>query len=216
MTFGKMKENFDANAKTIKMKHFSQTVEQIQALNEKYNKPVFGTVSPWSLIEKLAQAVDPTDRELYCTSQWIHTWQVLEAMEHIKDEEFLLAAILHDVGKILLTTNELPENIVCDNGLVVANIGLDNCILHWNHDEFGYMKFKNLVPYHVSWLIRYHSIRSDVLVHMDHKDKILKDKYFDQFKKYDKSTKSIYHLPKVNIDKYRRLVEKHLPPTMEF
>ncbi len=215
-----MKDKFDANAKIIKIAHWSQKPDQVKELNEKYKTPVFGMIEPWTILEKLALCIDPTDRELYGVSQWVHTWQVIEAMEKdgVTDEEFLLAGLIHDIGKTLLLTGEKPENIVCDNGVIESRgPGLDNCIMHWNHDEFGYVRFKNLVPYHVSWLIRYHSVKiTDAIPYMDANDRHLVEKYFNKFKKYDKLTKSIYNLPKVATEKYRMLLEKHLPPKIEF
>lgn len=217
-----IKDRFDLNAKLIKDAHWDQSPAQIAKLNEKYKAPAFGNVSPWSLIEKLGMCVDPTDRELYGASQWLHTMQVMEAMEkdNVHDEEFLLAGILHDLGKVLLLTTEAPENVVCDNSVVgkhTNGVGLDNCLLHWNHDEYAYMKLKTHVPYHVAWIIRYHSIKVDVTMpYLDQKDMALYSKYLVNFRKYDKLTKSIYRLPQVDTDKYRRLVEKHLPATMEF
>jgi predicted HD phosphohydrolase len=174
------------------------------------------------LIEKLAFCVDPTDRELYGVSQLIHTIQVLDAMEKdgIKDEYFLLAGLFHDIGKILLLTDELPENIVCDNGVVGSyseGVGLDQCIQHWNHDEFAYNRLKNYLPYPMTWLIRYHSLKitEEIKRYMNHSDKDLADKYYARFKNYDKLTKSIFHIPKIDIEKYRRLTEKLLPNFIE-
>lgn len=214
------KENFDHQAKKIKNAHWHQTIADVESLKIKYKESVFGLVSPWSLIEKLAICIDPTDRELYGVSQFIHTMQVLEAMEKdgVQDQEFLLASLFHDVGKILLLTNEAPENIVCDNGIIKQNgIGLDNCVTHWNHDEFAYMKLKNHIPYWVGWLIRYHSIKVDIVApYFNDNDKLLYKKYLINFSKYDKLSKSIYHIPKINLIKYQKLVDSYLPKEIEF
>jgi hypothetical protein len=207
---------FDQNAKKIKKTHWHQTENSVRLLNEKYEKAVFGEVSPWDLVEKLADCVDPSDRELYGISQLIHTFQALESMEkhNVKNEEYIVGAILHDVGKTLLLTGENPANVVCDNGIITGEkkSGWDNCITHWNHDEFAYMRFKNYVPHEIAWLIRYHSMnlkQSESFA--DARDKELIQKFLLPFKKHDKLTKSICHVPKIDIEKYKRLLEKHLP-----
>lgn len=213
--------NFSCYASEIKKNHWNQDIEIIQKLNEKYRKIIFGHIEPWSLIEKLALCVDPTDKELYCTSQWIHTWQVIENMEkeNVKDEELIVAAIIHDLGKVLLLTDELPENIVCDNGIVgnyQENIGWKNCITHWNHDEFVYMKFLNYLSNDYLWLIRYHSINiKSAYSYADDYDKRMIEKFLLPFSIHDKNTKSIYKIPKLNLEKYRKIIEKHLPRKIE-
>lgn len=211
------RQNFDEKAKIIKSLHWNQTPLKVHELKTKYQTPVFGAVNPWTIIEKLSLCIDPTDRELYSVSQFIHTCQVLESMEKagIQDEEFLLAGLLHDIGKVLLLTDELPENVVCDNGVIFATesgIGWENCVTHWNHDEYGYEKLKAYLPNEISWLIRFHSMKlNDTIKYANAYDKTLIEKYLIPFRDHDKLTKSIYHLPDINIDKYTRLVEKHLP-----
>ena len=212
---------FDGNAGKIKKAHWNQSANQIENLNKKYKNIIFGLMEPWSFIEKLSLCIDPTDKELYCTNQWIHTLQVVESMENKKviDEEFIVAGILHDFGKILLLTDELPENIVCDNGIVgeyKENIGWKNCMTNWNHDEFAYMKLKPYLSENYLWLIRYHSINlKNAYKYADSYDKKMIDKYILPFEEHDKLTKSIYNIPKLNLDKYKKIIEKHLPKKIE-
>lgn len=216
------KKQFDEKAAVIKQAHWAQTLQHTLDLNRKYASPVFGVVEPWKLIEDLGRCIDPTDRELYGVSQHVHILQVLNAMEEagIKDELFLLVGLVHDLGKILLLTDESPENIVCDNGIIgdyPAGIGLDRCTQHWNHDEFAHQKLKDHLSYEMGWLVRYHSLKmtDDVKKLMNKKDREIANNYYLRFKDYDKLTKSIYHIPRVDMDKYRRLLEKHLPKTIE-
>lgn len=215
------KNNFAIKASNIKKNHWNQNKETIDELNKKYKNIIFGNFDTWNFIEKLSLCVDPSDKELFCTSQWIHTWQVVEKMEmnNIYNEDFLIAAILHDLGKILLLTDELPQNIVCDNGVIGEHkekIGWENCITHWNHDEFIYMKLKNHIHKDYSWLLRYHSINlKHSYKYANDYDKNLIEKLLLPFSKYDKLTKSIFNIPKINIDKYKRMIEKHLPKTLE-
>jgi hypothetical protein len=211
-------ESFKIQAMDIHYKHRSQTVDDVYQLNQKYLiSTIFKQpISIWDAIEKLGFVSDPTDRELYAVSQLTHTLQVIEGMENdgIKDDELYLAGWVHDLGKLLLLTDEDPSNIVCDNFVVEGKEGqgLDNCILNWNHDEWIYMKLKNILSDEMSWLIRYHSINETSCVkYFDQKDRYFADKYLSKFKKYDKGTKSIFNIPKINIDKHRRLIEKLLP-----
>jgi len=206
---------FDKNAKSIHVKHISQTEGDYKNLYSKYKSaPILGEVTVWEAIEKLSFAIDPTDKELYNVSQWTHTLQVIESMEKKNEnEELIVAGWLHDLGKILLTTNEAPENIVCDNGIIKGKekSGLDNCLLNWNHDEFAYMRVKEYVPYHISWIIRYHSIKTECLKYMNENDMKLYKQFLIDFKKHDKLTKSIHHMPKIDLEKHKKIIEKHIP-----
>jgi len=211
-------ESFKVQAREIHNRHRSQNTTDIQRLNDKYQTTTIfeKPIQVWDAIEKLGLVADPTDRELYAVSQWVHTLQVIEGMEQagVKNEEMIFAAWVHDLGKLLLLTNEDPANIVCDNFVVEGNDGngLDRCFLNWNHDEWVYLKLKDFVSEEVAWLIRYHSINLDSCSrYFDQHDRQYAEKYLDEFKKYDKGTKSIYNIPCVDIQKHRRIVEKFLP-----
>ena len=211
-------EYFKSKAKEIHLRHRSQTVEDIQRLNKKYSENTIfkKPINVWDAIEKLGMVSDPTDKELCAVSQWVHTIQVIEGMEKdgIDDEEFIFAGWVHDLGKLLLLTDEDPANIVCDNFVVSGSrgIGLDNCFVNWNHDEWIYLKLKSFVSDEVAWLIRYHSINmNSCFEYFDQRDREYADKYFALFKKYDKGTKSIYNIPKIDIEKHKRIIEKFLP-----
>ena len=215
------KSNFDDAALLIKKKHFQQTVSDIKNLKIKYQKPIFGFVPIWQLVEKLNFCIDPTDKILYKTNQMIHLSQVIHSMEKdgLKDELLYVIAILHDLGKLLLLTNEDPANIVCDNDVVgnyPSGIGLDNCVNNWNHDEIAYERLKNFLPKNMAWLIRYHSInikRNQNFMNDD--DKNLCESLLIPFSKHDKLSKS-HNLPLIDWDKYRKLCEKHLPDRIIF
>jgi hypothetical protein len=169
--------SFLNNALAVSQAHEEQTLDSVLDLRRKYETPVLGLVEPWDLLERLAECIDPTDVALGCTSQQVHILQVLESMETagIDDESLLTAALLHDIGKILLLTGENPENVVCLNapvGEYQAGVGLDNCVFQWNHDEFAYMRLRDEVPEHVAWLVRYHSISiKDCQPLMDERDR---------------------------------------------
>lgn len=212
-------DSFNAQAKLIHEKHRSQKVEDVALLNDKYLRGSYifhKPISIWDAIEKLGMVSDPTDKELYAVSQWVHTLQVIEGMElaGIKDEQVYLAAWLHDLGKLLLLTNEDPANIVCDNFIISGKtgVGLDNCVVNWNHDEWVYLRLKNIVNDEIAWLVRYHSVNlQSCMSYFDQKDRRYAEKYLDMFRRFDKGTKSLHNIPKIDIDKHRRLIEKHLP-----
>ncbi len=213
---------FARNADAICLRHRQQTPETVAALRRKYDAPLFGRVSVWSLIERLAQCIDPTDQRLYAVSQQMHVMQIIAGMEadDVASEEFVLAALVHDVGKVLLLTDEAPENIVCFNepiGNYEPGIGLDNCVLQWNHDEFAYSRLKHYLPDGIAWLVRYHSIvRSTCDVYMDARDREYAARYLNVFERYDHGTKSPYFLPQRRIDFYRHVLDAWLPEAIDF
>jgi hypothetical protein len=210
------------NSARILRHHAAQTVEDVAALRRKYAAPVFGKVVVWSLVEKLAQCIDPTDGRLFCTSQLVHVMQILAEMEAdgVASEEFILAALVHDLGKVLLLVGEAPENVVGMNdpiGTYPPGVGLENCVLQWNHDEFAYTRLKDHLPEGLAWLVRYHSInRATCEPYMNERDRTYAARYLDLFERYDHGTKSPYFLPKVRIEDYRYVVEEALPSTILF
>jgi hypothetical protein len=211
-----------ARADEIMRRHDAQTIETVSALRRKYAGPVFGRVGLWQLFDMLARWIAPTDQRLFCVSQQVHVLQVLDEMERdgVDDDDLLLAALAHDLGKVLLLTGEAPENVVCMNrpiGAYEPGIGLDNCVLQWNHDEFAYTRLKDHVPDNVAWLIRYHSIDLEsVEIYMDARDRAYVDRYWSVFARYDHGTKSPYFLPRKRIEDYRETIEARLPATLLF
>lgn len=216
-------DDYHQQADLICRQHRQQTQEAVAALRQKYQSPVLGKVRVWDLVEMLGQCVDPGDRTLYCTSQFNHVLQMLAGMEKngITDPDLYIAALVHDLGKILLLTGEAPENVVGGHhkpiGEYEPGIGLDNCTLQWDHGEFAYMRFKEYLPDGISWLIRYHAIlRKECEPFMDERDRAYTEKYLKPFYKYDCGTKSPYSLPKVDLAKYRDLVEERFPEPILF
>jgi len=213
---------FKATRRTILNKHSDQTPETISYLNAKYQEPVFGEIRVWELLQRLAYCIDPTDTRLLNTSQYVHVLQVLEAMEKddLSDPVWYLAAVVHDLGKLLLLTPEAPENVVCLNtpiGETEPEAGLDNTVMQWNHDEFAYMRLKDYVPDEVAWLIRYHSIDLGKCEPcMDKRDRMYRDKYLLTFRRYDFGSKSPYHFPRPNMEKYRAMIEEAFPDPIPF
>lgn len=209
--------DFAARARAIESGHRAQSAATVAALRAKYQAPVLGRVPVWSAIEMLAQCIDPTDQRLFGASQLLHVLQILDAMERegAATEEFVLAALVHDLGKILLLTDEAPENVVCFNepiGAYAPGIGLDRCVLQWNHDEFAWMRLKDHVPDAVGWLVRYHSIVvARCEPYMDARDRDYAQRYLLPFARYDHGTKSPHYVPSRRIQDYRSLIERTFP-----
>ena len=209
--------DFAAGARAIEDRHRAQTAATVTALRAKYQTPVLGRVPIWSVIEMLAQCIDPTDQRLFGASQLLHVLQILDAMERegAATEEFVLAALLHDLGKILLLTGEAPENVVCFNepiGDHEPGIGLEHCLLQWNHDEFAWLRLKDHVPDAVAWLVRYHSIdMAKCEPYMDARDRDYVQRYLRPFARYDHGTKSPHYVPRRRIQDYRSLIERTFP-----
>lgn len=216
-----MREAYLRRAHAIQERHDAQAVEAVEALRRKYAAPVFGKVNPWSLVEKLAQCIDPTDQRLLCASQQLHVLQIIDSMEAegTATEEFLLVALVHDLGKVLLLTGESPENVVCMNRPISgeAGAGLEQCVMQWNHDEFAYSRLKGYLPDGLAWLVRYHSIvREACEPYMDARDRDYAERYLRPFARYDHETKSPLFLPQRRLEDYRHIVERALPATIMF
>lgn len=213
---------FSAQARAITERHDAQTAETVRALDRKYAAPVIGMVRVYDLLEMLAGCIDPTDPSLYGASQLIHVLQVLEAMEddNMTDPDMLCAALVHDLGKLLLLHAESPENVVGMNvpiGKYPAGIGLDNCIFQWNHDEFAYSRLKDHVPEHVAWLVRYHSIMlSKCKRLMNQRDRDWTRRYLVPFQKYDVKSKSPYAVPRKSLADHKEFVEARFPQPILF
>jgi len=214
--------DYFAQARAIDARHATQTVDDVEALRRKYEAPVFGSVRVWELIERLAVCIDPSDCALFCTSQLTHVLQMLDAMarDGIDDPELLLAVLVHDLGKLLLVTDEDPANVVCMNSPIGdphPGIGLDQCTFQWNHDEFGWSRVRGHVPDGVAWLVRHHSMDVDAVANlMDARDLEYRARYFDVFTHYDHGTKTPFHMPTVELDSYRELVENAFPEPIPF
>lgn len=215
-------DGYSQRAAAIEARHNAQTADTVAALRKKYAAPVLGQVSPWSLVEKLAQCIDPTDRRLLGASQQLHVLQMIDAMEAegTATEEWLLVTLLHDIGKVLLLTGEAPENVVCMNkpvSVCAPGGGLDNCVMQWNHDEFAYSRLKDHLPDGLAWLVRYHSILPETCEpYMDARDREYTERYLRPFARYDHQTKSPLYLPQRRLEDYRPVVERALPATIVF
>jgi hypothetical protein len=209
---------FAEQARAVNERHWAQTRETVAALKRRYDGAVLGRQRIWDLVERLALCVDPTDGRLYRASQLVHVQQVIAGMERdgIHDPDMLVAAITHDLGKVLLLAGVAPEHVVGMNapiGQYPRGAGLDNVVFQWNHDEFIYSRLRDHVPEHVAWLLRYHSIeipRTEPF--MDARDRAYLERYLRPFRRYDQDTKSPWSAPpRTILDKYRDLIDRTFP-----
>jgi predicted HD phosphohydrolase len=213
----KWRDEYEARAKVLYKDHFRQSPEIALGLRKKYERPIFGRMYMYDALNRLSECIDPTDTELYCVDQLVHTLQVATGMEEdgIDDETLILAALVHDLGKITELVGEKPEYVNGPNEPIGENqqgCGLDNAITTWNHDEFAYQRVRDFVPDHVAWLTRFHSLRFDMSKHlMDDRDREYYDKYLGVFRKYDLGTKSVFKLPERRLPHYKSLIEKYFP-----
>jgi len=204
----------------IQRRHRAQTREQVAALRAKYARPLYGLMNTWDLLEGLGACVDPTDVALYGASQQLHLLQVLTAMEqdHVEDPVLLAAAMLHDVGKLLLVAGEAPEHVVGSRAPIGAHepgVGLDHAWLHWNHGEFAYSRIKDDVDEPVAWLVRYQSIVPERCAPLfDARDRMYVARYLTPFRHYDQRFKSPFRLPPKRLADYRALAARLLPGTL--
>jgi predicted HD phosphohydrolase len=213
---------FAQRAGPILERHRRQSRESVLLLRKRYSEPVFGKVRVWDLVERLGGCVDPTDQRLFGASQQLHVRQMLDAMETdgFATPEWVLVALIHDLGKVLLLTDEDPANVVCMNGPIGehdAGAGLDNCLIQWNHDEFAYERFKDLIPDELAWLIRYHSLEIGRARHlMDDRDRERTARLLEPFAHYDHATKTPFGLPGTPLERYRDIVEEAFPDPIRF
>jgi hypothetical protein len=118
----RLHKHFRLEAIAIRERHAAQTAVQASAPRRKYEQPVFGEITTWSLFEMMAHCIDSADDRLCCTSQEVHVLQIIEAMETdgTASEELILSALVHDIGKITLLKGELPENVLYMNEILAG------------------------------------------------------------------------------------------------
>jgi predicted HD phosphohydrolase len=218
-------DHFSSDASAILRRHDSQSLDDVFELGATYASPVLGEIRIFDLFPILARCIDPTDRRLGSTSQLTHTLQVVEGMQSdgVSDRDLLIAALVHDLGKTLLTlTSEDPANVVGLNRPIGDNaegVGFDNCVFQWNHDEFAYQRFRDHVSEPVAWLVRYHSARLDlpeVQRLMDDRDRLFFERYYTTFRHYDFDSKSTLTVPRTQIEEYAELLDDVFPQPIPF
>ena len=214
-------EKFRRGTEPILERRAQQTVDDVHALQRKYEAPVFGEIAMWDVVNMLAHVIDRADPFLMNVSQEVHTLQVVEGLiDEGVDDTVLLAGVIHDVGKVLDLFDEDPANIFGTTepiGSYEPGVGLDQCVLQWGADEFAYSRIAGRVPDHVGWLVRYHSLVPERCEHlMDERDREYFDMYWRQLNRLDHATKSMSRTPRTRLADYRPLVDDAFPEPIPF
>ena len=214
--------DFRRTARKILSHRHQQSTADVAALIAKYSSPVYGAITVIELLDKMCQVFDPTDTRLGGVHQLTHTLQTLESIENaqITDEDMRIAVVLHDLGKLLSLTGEVPENIFgmkSPIGEYASGVGLDQVSFQWNHDDFIYSRFKDLVSKPVAWLLRYHSIIiPECEKYMDARDKTYTERYLRKFQFHDQDSKSLFNPPHKDLEYYRDWIESNFPDPIMF
>lgn len=215
-------EAYTREAAEIRARHAAQTTAQAEALRHKYREPVFGEIPTWSLFEMMARVIDPADDRLYCTSQEIHMLQVIEALaaDGMANEEFILAALVHDLGKVSMLKSKSAGNATYMNNMLAAGepgAGLDQCIFQWSCDDLAWSRLKTHLPPAVAWLVRFHGISPKACApFMNAQDRDYAERYLAPFRIADMYSKSPFRRPRTRLEDYRPVIDKHLPPRIVF
>jgi Myo-inositol oxygenase len=213
---------FRRSAREILSRRDRQSRTDVTALAAKYETPIFGSITVMELLTKMRQVSDPTDTRLGGVHQLTHTLQALESMDNagITDEDMRLAIVLHDLGKLLLCANEAPENVFGRKSPIgehAPGIGLAQVCFQWNHDDFVYSRFKDIVTEPVAWLLRYHSIIiPECEKYMDARDKAYTERYLRVFQFHDQDSKSLFNVPRKDLEFYRGWIESNFPDPITF
>lgn len=170
-----------AKAGRIYAVHRKQDVGTRDKLQEKWSrKTLLGRLHVWDLMQLLHFTIDHSDHILHYTSQLIHCLQVYNGITRTTfdpnkydaryQRDMQLAALIHDLGKLLTLFGEQDGNVDCMNRLIQHTLpnasesgpcGLGNMQIQWNHDEYGYQKLRlnPRLPRRVLATVRTHSLR---------------------------------------------------------
>ena len=153
--------------------HGAQDAETSARLVEKWNRTMFGgRPRVLDLLTLLHFTTDRSDAVLGYTSQLVHALQVYAAVSNVTDiifderdaqyrRDMRLAALIHDLGKLLSLFGEADAHVDCTNSAlgVDGDGGLDAIRAQFNHDEYGYLKLRGFgLPRRVELVIRFHSL----------------------------------------------------------
>jgi hypothetical protein len=206
----------------IYQRHYAQKIEDISALRSIYqSKVIFGKIKVSELFLKLKDCYDITDMILYDINQYDHALQTYAMMlkEGVDDKELLIAALVHDVGKVAL--DEKPENLFCANmsvnELPKESPKIKDLDFHFGHDEIAYIKLKDHCSEKISFIMRYHSSRftpeqEEILSESDPEN----FKLLQTFLNYDLGSKDREYKPDLDEEKLVKMIDDYFPEEIVF
>lgn len=142
--------------------------------------------------------------------------------DNITWKKALFLGLMHDFGKILLLFGVEESNVCCSNKVLKSGTpgkGLDQVIVNWNHDEFGYQKLRRYIPPDMAWVIRYHSFSALLRGELDEYLTVDERSWFPLLRllwKYDHMYKSPDHIPIVDLHEVQDIILSFLPPQILF
>lgn len=210
------KKQFDSRAENIVANHLRQSADEAAVLINRYSRPALGRKPMIDWLYLLAACIDPSDIDLGCVSQLTHSLQVADsAKEAGLGDDIVLVALVHDIGKLLLLTNEPPCNIVGPNVLIAggsSEVGLENSLVSWNHDEFAYQRLSAYLTDDQLWLIRFHSLRFETAErYMSPADRDRHKRLLLPFRKHDLRSKDTFRTPRRSLRDYAELLDRYFP-----
>ena len=165
--------DWDWQGYAVCLTHGAQDDETSARLVEKWNRTMFGgRPRVLDLLTLLHFTTDRSDAVLGYTSQLVHALQVYATVSKVTDiifdkrdaqyrRDMRLAALIHDLGKLLSLFGEADAHVDCTNRALAVDPGggLDAIRAQFNHDEYGYLKLRGLsLPRRVELVIRFHSL----------------------------------------------------------
>ncbi len=111
--------NYEAEARDCvkelyRLNHTNQTLDFVLAQKAEYSKLNKGEMSVWEALEKLNDFVDDSDPDL-ALPQIVHALQTAEAIRQDGHPRwFILAGLIHDLGKVLYLYGEPQWAVVGD------------------------------------------------------------------------------------------------------
>ena len=165
--------DWDWQGYAVCLTHGAQDDETSARLVEKWNRTMFGgRPRVLDLLTLLHFTTDRSDAVLGYTSQLVHALQVYAAVSNVTDiifdkrdaqyrRDMRLAALIHDLGKLLSLFGEADAHVDCTNRALAVDAGggLNAIRAQFNHDEYGYLKLRGLgLPRRVELVIRFHSL----------------------------------------------------------
>ena len=73
------------------------------------------------------------------------------------------------------------------------------------------------MPSHIAWVVRYHNIDiRDAAPYMDARERTYAEKYLTIFQRFDGGFVSPYFQPRIDLAKYRELIEGYFPRPILF